>query len=243
MFQVLTNRRTVIDEIMDSPDIDEAEHGQALDGLRRINRISRTAHYIRRPIYDMAKGAGLDRISMLDIACGGGDVPIEVALGLRQNGIAVDLSLLDRSATAVNRASAAAARTGIGCQGLVTDILTHEPQVTADVVTNSLFLHHIREPGQVVGILRCMSQIAGRLVVISDLVRSRGGLVAAWAGCRVLSRSRIVHHDGPASVRAAWTLAEMTNFAAQAGMTGAQVHRCGPWRMLLTWAKPQRGTA
>ncbi len=114
---------------------------------------------------------------------------------------------------------------------------------SADVVTNSLFLHHIREPEQVVALLRRMAEIAGRMVVISDLVRSRIGLFGAWAGCRLLSRSKIVHHDGPASVRAAWTLQEIADFAAQAGMTGARIHRAKPWRMLLVWEKPEASAA
>jgi 2-polyprenyl-3-methyl-5-hydroxy-6-metoxy-1,4-benzoquinol methylase len=239
MLQVLSNRRAVTDEIMDSPDVEEAAHLQALDGLRRINRFSQTASQLRGPIMELTKRTGLRRISLLDIACGGGDVPIEVALGMQRCGIEVNLTLLDKSATAVQRASAAATRAGIACVGVRADVLDDLPAIKADVVTNSLFLHHLREPAQVVEMLRRMSAMAGRLVVISDLVRSRAGVVAAWAACRLLSSSKIVHHDGPASVRAAWTPAEMTDFAAQAGMTGARVDRCMPLRMLLVWGKPQ----
>jgi len=242
MLHVLTNRRFVTDEIMDSPDVEEAAHLQALAGLRRINRFSGTADKVRRPIVEFARRENLKHISILDIACGGGDVPIQAAVGLQRSGVGVELKLLDRSRTAVQTAAAAARNAGIVCEGIEADVLDL-PQIKADVVTNSLFLHHLREPEQVVGLLRRMKEIAGRMVVISDLVRSRMGLIGAWAGCRMLSRSRIVHHDGPASVRAAWTMAEISEFARRAGMGGARIERCRPWRMLLVWEKPQGGAA
>jgi hypothetical protein len=71
--------------------------------------------------------------------------------------------------------------------------------------------------------------------VISDLRRCSAGLIAAWIGSRVLSRSPIVHFDAPASVRAAWTLAELAEFASRARMRNVKVQRSWPWRMLLTW--------
>ncbi len=64
------------------------------------------------------------------------------------------------------------------------------------------------------------------------------GLAAAWLGCRLLSRSPIVHFDGPASVRAAWTIEELQSFAVAAQMDGAVVRACAPWRMLLVWKRP-----
>jgi hypothetical protein len=80
-----------------------------------------------------------------------------------------------------------------------------------------------------------MRSIARRLVVISDLRRCRTGVAAAWIGGRVLSRSPIVHFDAPASVRAAWTAVELADFSARAGMKRANIQRCWPWRLLLTW--------
>jgi 2-polyprenyl-3-methyl-5-hydroxy-6-metoxy-1,4-benzoquinol methylase len=238
MLHVLTNRRSVTDEIMDSPDVDELAHLQALEGLRRINRVSRTAGRMLQPILEFTRRSGLKRISILDVACGGGDVPIGLALEAQNHGLHVDLTLLDRSGTAIRQAATAAAQAGIQCRCIQTDALAESPSVKADVVTSSLFLHHVHQPRDVIEFLRRLSSVAERLLVISDLRRSRWGLAAAWAACRALSRSRIVHHDGPASVRAAWTVQEMSSFAQQAGLTGARIRRCAPWRMLLVWERP-----
>ena len=53
-----------------------------------------------------------------------------------------------------------------------------------------------------------MKAAARRLVLVSDLRRSATGYFFAWAGCRLLSRSRVFHVDGTRSVAAAFTPAE-----------------------------------
>lgn len=237
MIQALTNRRSVTAEIMDGPGIDEQAHLDALEGLRRINRLSRTPEQMLAPVAAMAKTAGLNHLSLLDIACGGGDVPVGLARQAQQLGIQIDLTLLDQSETALREASAKAKEAGIVCHAVQASALARLPLPHADVVTSSLFLHHLETSDQVIALMSAMRQAAGRMVVISDLRRSRRGLVAAWVGCRLLSRSAIVHHDGPASVRAAWTLDELHGFAFQAGMTGTNIALCWPCRMLLVWGK------
>ena len=79
------------------------------------------------------------------------------------------------------------------------DVLAESIPEGYDVVTCSLFLHHLDET-DAIGLLRKMADSAGRLVLVNDLIRSRMGYVLAWAGCRLLSRSPIVRHDGPVSV-------------------------------------------
>jgi len=241
MMWALKSRRAVTPEIMDQAGIGQAEHLQALRGLRRINSFSNTAEQMLAPIFAMARAEQLTRLRLLDVACGGGDVPIGIALAARQKGLEIDLTLLDRSLTAVNRAVEAARDVRITCQGIQGDVLDGLPNCSADVVTNSLFLHHVPEESQVVSLIRSMGELARRMVVISDLARSRAGYFAAVVGCRLLSRSWIVHHDGPASVRAAWTIEELADFASRAGMSNARVTPTWPRRMLLVWRRPGEG--
>jgi 2-polyprenyl-3-methyl-5-hydroxy-6-metoxy-1,4-benzoquinol methylase len=107
-----------------------------------------------------------------------------------------------------------------------------------EVVTNSLFLHHLTAR-QVVETLAAMKTRVrpGGILVVSDLRRAMMGYAVAWAGCRVLSRSALVHHDGPVSVRAAWSIAEMRSMAREAGLEGARITRAWPWRMMLVWER------
>ena len=235
MTPLFTNHRTVTPEIMDRPDIAEAAHLNALEGLRRINKASKAADRILAPILAMARRRNLDRISLLDIACGGGDVPIGIATRAKAAGLQIDLTLLDRSATALRGAAESAQLAHIPCRTVQADVSEPWPDLRADVITNSLFLHHLDEPARVIEFLAKAKQTARRQIVISDLRRSRLGYLIAWFGGRILSRSKIVHHDGPVSVRAAWTISEMSAFAAEAKLTGADIDPSFPWRMLLTW--------
>jgi 2-polyprenyl-3-methyl-5-hydroxy-6-metoxy-1,4-benzoquinol methylase len=106
-----------------------------------------------------------------------------------------------------------------------------------DVVSCSLFLHHLEE-GDAEVMLRAMASAAGRMVVASDLRRSRLGYILAWVSCRVLTRSPIVRVDGPLSVAAAFTIGEARDLAARAGLAGATVACRWPQRFLLVWNKP-----
>jgi 2-polyprenyl-3-methyl-5-hydroxy-6-metoxy-1,4-benzoquinol methylase len=233
MTVVWKNHRHVTPEIMDDPYVPAAPHVLALDGLRRINRSSHASYHLTKPIIAMAQRMNLNRLSILDIACGGGDVPIGVVTRARNVGIEIDLTLLDRSATALRYAAALADRVGIACQFVQSDCLAQLQPSQFDVVTNSLFLHHILEPIQVVNFLKNVRETAKRLVVINDLRRCRDARIGAWIGSRILSRSGIVHHDAPVSAQAAWTVQELAGFAAEAQLDGAAIKRLWPWWMLL----------
>jgi 2-polyprenyl-3-methyl-5-hydroxy-6-metoxy-1,4-benzoquinol methylase len=231
--------RQPIPELMDAPDLDAAAHRRALAGLRRINRASGAARRMAGPIIELARSEHLDRLSLLDIACGGADVPVRIALLARGAGIQIDLTLMDKSPTALAAAQERAARAGVPARCVAAEIPGGDVAAIGrlapfDVVTNSLFLHHLRGRA-VVDTLAQMKAWARRMVVVSDLRRSRMGLAIAWAGCRVLSRSRIVHHDGPASVQSAWTLGELAALATEAGMSAARIEPSWPWRMMLRW--------
>ena len=66
------------------------------------------------------------------------------------------------------------------------------------------------------------------MVLINDLRRAPLGYGLAWLGCRLLSMSQVVHVDGPLSVEAAFTLAEVRSLAAAAGMKDAFIGAAGP---------------
>jgi hypothetical protein len=100
----------------------------------------------------------------------------------------------------------------------------------------SLFLHHLDEP-QAVELLRRMSESARHLVLVNDLIRGRLGYALAWLGTRLLTRSRVVHVDGPLSVEGAFTRAEALELAERAGLHGATIVRRWPCRFLLTWQR------
>ena len=103
-----------------------------------------------------------------------------------------------------------------------------------DYVFCSLFLHHF-EDAAVVELLRAFARLARRGVIVTDL--ERHALAAAFlpATRRLFGWQHITLHDGPISVRAAFTACELRELARQAGLLRADVRRHLPWfRLSLT---------
>jgi hypothetical protein len=115
------------------------------------------------------------------------------------------------------------------------------PEKSFEVVMCNLFLHHFS--GELAGdLLRRLAAIASEAVLINDLAR---GLLP-YLFIRVaypFARSRITRHDGPASVRQAYTRQELRALAEAAGIREFAVHRLPLYRLGLTlWTKlPEAG--
>jgi hypothetical protein len=88
---------------------------------------------------------------------------------------------------------------------------------SADIVTSALTLHHL-EPDAAVASLREMAAAARRAVVVNDLLRTRLALGLVWLATRLLGCHPISRHDGPLSVRRAYSAAELTALARKAGI-------------------------
>jgi hypothetical protein len=92
----------------------------------------------------------------------------------------------------------------------------------ADIVTSALTLHHL-EPDAAAASLREMAAAARHAVVVNDLLRTRVALGLVWLATRLLRCHPISRHDGPLSVRRAYSAAELTTLAQKAGITTLRV--------------------
>ncbi|MFM7107311.1 MAG: methyltransferase domain-containing protein [Planctomycetaceae bacterium] len=232
-------------ELMDDPALAEAEHLHALSALAWINAVSRTAARLAegvRGLLSTEPGAAAPCV-VLDVACGGGDVTIDVARRLRRDsgsrgGVAI--VGIDVSGRAVVRAREAAAARGSDASFEVRDVLA-DGCPACDVAVSSLFLHHL-DDATACRLLRAMAAAARRGIVVSDLVRSRLGLCLAVVGTQLLSSSRVARVDGPLSVRAARTPAEYRRLCDDAGLSTATIRRVWPERVVIRWQRPPQET-
>lgn len=234
--------RIVIPELMDDPNLDRDEHRRALDGVRRVNLFSNTALTIAKTISNIARSLRVDSPSILDLGCGSGDVAFGVAMRLSQDR-AWHVEGWDMSATAIDYATELycnpEAERALRVRRPRTSLAYHRMNVfdestkTFDFVYCSLFLHHFNEQ-QAVRVLRKMHELARYAVIVDDLHRSRFGWWLAKIGVHLISRSPIVHFDGPQSVRAAFTDDEAKAIASKAGLQGVTVQRRWPARWLMT---------
>lgn len=220
-------------ELMDDPALDPAEHRRALAGLARLNAASGSASVLWPAIRELARLANRP-LRVLDLAAGAGDVPAELHRRAVREKLPVEFAGCDLSPVAVEVAS----RAGSPVRFFPLDVLTDPLPTGFDVFTCSLFLHHLDEP-DAVALLRKVRAANPKLLLVNDLRRSRFNYWAVWAASRLLSRSRVVHADGPLSIRGAFTVTEVRAMAAEAGLDGAGVRAKFPCRLLLEW----RGSA
>jgi len=148
--------------------------------------------------------------------------------------MALELHGCDVSDVAVRyaRSRSAGVRDGLTFSRL--DVLSDPLPRGYDLITTSLFLHHLADD-EAVSLLARMAEVAETTLFVQDLRRTWRGYALAFVALRLLSGSRVARADGPRSVRAAFTLDEARNIAERAGLTGARISACWPQRFLLRW--------
>jgi 2-polyprenyl-3-methyl-5-hydroxy-6-metoxy-1,4-benzoquinol methylase len=220
---------------MDDPALDPALHSVALKALGRINRLSRTLERVADAVQTRTGAASTGPVKILDIASGGGDLALGLSQFAKRRGLHWEVSGADISPYAVQHASQKARQAGLETRFFQLDAVNQPVPGDYDVVMCSLFLHHLSED-DAGKLLKNMATAAKRLVLIDDLIRSRSGYWLAWLGCRLLSRSYIVHHDGPVSVKSAFRLDEVAQLANTSGLLNHRIIKHWPERFMMTWS-------
>lgn len=170
--------------------------------------------------------------TLLDVASGSGDIPIAIARAARRAGFALSVTLTDRSPqiVAVARAQAAGAP-GVSVERQDALALPYAPGAF-DIALCTLALHHFA-PDAAVALLRSIARV-GRRVVVYDVARSPLAYAGVVALTRLARMDPMTCHDGPVSVRRAYTAAEALALARAAGLRHAQVRVRFPYRLALT---------
>jgi SAM-dependent methyltransferase len=222
---------------MDDPALDPVEHALALKGLQRINRFSRSVQILLQPILRLARThSSPEPLRILDLATGSGDLPVALSLAAARAGVRADIHAVDKSETAIRIAREHALARGAPVTFSTTDLFSDELPNDFDVVTCSLFLHHL-DPEPAVELLRKMGRAAKRAALVNDLERGHLGFALAYVGTRLLSSSHVVRIDGPRSVCGAYTRGEARTLAVAAGWRDCRVSGCWPCRFLLEWRR------
>lgn len=221
---------------MDARDADPALLARALDGLRRVHRLTGGVRLAAAPLRRAAAGRP-GRLRLLDVGAGGGGLGRAVARRVAGSG-AVRPVLADLHPGVLAEArERAAADGGPGSSGpepafvrLSAGALPFGAD-SFDVALSATTLHHL-ERAEAVACLRELDRVAGGRWVVTDLRRSRTALAAV----RLLSstlwrRNPYPRHDGPVSVRRAFTPEEVGAMLREARLEAARVDRRGPVRL------------
>ena len=229
-------QRVMEPEDIDDPALEKDQLFGALRGLTTINFLSASAASVWQPMVRLARERKQARLRILDVATGGGDIPLALWQKGKRAGLRLEILGVDISERALEFAARQCASCGSDVRFEQRDILRDGLPEGFDVIVSSLFLHHLTndQAGQ---LLAAAALATKNLVLINDLRRAQYGLTLAYFAGHILSSSPVVRVDAIRSVRAAFTMQEALAMAEAAGMRGATVRRRWPARYLLQWRK------
>ncbi|WP_370544852.1 class I SAM-dependent methyltransferase [Frigoribacterium sp. VKM Ac-2530] len=198
-------RDTGLRELMDDPDCDLGQLRRTYAVFPVVNGLVagwRRAYRERiRPLLSA------DRTStLLDLGSGGGDLARSLARWARRDGLRLAVTAVDPDRRAHDFASARPA------DGVVHRCASSGDLVEAgerfDVVVSNHVLHHLDDSSRA-AVLADSRALARRLVLHSDIRRSRAAYAGYWVGTLPLARTSFVRVDGLRSIRRSWTDAEL----------------------------------
>lgn len=224
--------RNVVPEQMDDPELKPSEHLKALSGLQRINAWTRNAALVWSQILPIALDNRQNCVRVLDVATGSADIPISLMKRSAVHEVKLEIDACDVSEMAIHFATERCATADVAVRLFRHDILLDEFTSEYDVVMCSQFLHHLCD-ADAFDALQKMKQAAKKRVIVVDLERGYANWLQVWFATRVLSRSKVVHFDGPQSVRAAFTVDEISRLAQQVGFASFEIKRKWPCRFVL----------
>lgn len=225
-------RRSPELEFIDTGDYTAAEYEDCIGELQLVNRWMGDAHTLKHTLLRDIAGAGLQRFSLLDVGAGSGELLRVAATWARETNRTmrgVGLELNERSASAILQES-------------------HDfPEITSvrgdalrlpfadadfDYVICSLFTHHFGNE-QVIQILREMSRVASRRIIVIDLHRHPIAYLLYTTLGKLVLKNRLIRHDGALSILRSFKSQELFELGKRAGLRNVWVSRHFPYRLAL----------
>lgn len=214
---------------MDDPACDPTDLEQALDALSVTNRWFGGLAAIRKPIGRALADRVPGPLDLLDVGTGGADIPRALEGWLRPRGWQPRFCLTDSHATTLGLARGRAP--GARFVRLAAPLLPFADDAF-DIALSGTMLHHL-ETAAAAEFLRELDRVSRLGWVVSDLRRGALGRCAVNILAATLwHRNPLPRQDGPASMRRAFTLAEIGAMLRNAGPRDAVARGAGPFRWI-----------
>lgn len=218
--------RIVAAEFLDSPHLPAGELSESLRDLERLNRwFGGTRAVLTELSRLIASRALRERVTVLDTGAGGADIPRAIVRWARRRQIRIEITACDVHQQ-ILLCAAKSCREFPEIRFVHGDVLELPfAPGSFDLAICTLTAHHLNAD-EVTRLFRKLDETARRGFVISDLVRSRAAHAGVWLATHLLSRNRLIRHDGPLSVRRAYTVGELNELARAAGLSDLRfIHR------------------
>jgi len=211
-------------ELLDSDAGTEREIAGSLRDLQMFNEwfggVRTTEKLVRRAL---AESRG-QSASLLEVAAGAGFVPAKIRERLSPQ-LDLTVTVLDRARSHLNGSGRAVAGDALALPFADSSF---------DLVSCNLFVHHLA-PDELQRFAREALRVCRVAFLVNDVVRSPIHLALTYAGFP-LYRSRITRNDAPASVRQAYTPAELSELLQPLTARPVQISRHYLYRMgIIAW--------
>lgn len=231
------------EEMIDSPDQPLGDVDAAMADLARVNLYFGGVDAVVRNVAALIPcpspsrgtsecGRGLRRVRILDIGTGSGDIPRALVRWARTSGIDIDVVAVDNLCgmlqIARDRTDPSDPIRFLQADALA---LPFAPN-SFDIATCGLMLHHLGVDAAA-RVVAQMDALSTRGFVVTDLRRDRLSLALVRAGLALLRAHPITRHDGPASVRRAFTRREYEKIVALSGVRGVRMTSSWYYRVVL----------
>ena len=164
--------------------------------------------------------------TLLDIGCGGGDVPVMLSRWAARDGLRLEITAIDPDPRASRFAAERHQAAGVTFRQATAAQLASEG-LSFDLVVSNHVLHHLAEDDLPVFLAESARLCHGR-VIHNDLRRSPAAYALFFAGSWPFTGSYI-RQDGLTSIRRSYTAAELR----AAAPPGWRLNRHVPFRNLL----------
>jgi ubiquinone/menaquinone biosynthesis C-methylase UbiE len=212
-------------ELLDNDAGTPAEIAASLRDLQHINQwfggVTSTEYLLRNAM----NKASLSRSDVLEVAAGTGYSIRQAAERMRVDGLEIRVTALDRQASHMGEQD--------GVTKVVGDALNLPfSDNSFDFVFCNLFLHHL-SPVDVIRFIDGTLRVCRHALLVNDLRRGATHLGLVYLGLP-LFRSRITWNDAPASVRQAYTPAELTEMITKSRASKSEITNRFLYRMAAT---------
>ena len=224
----LAERDRDLRELMDDPACDPEALRRTYGQFGLVN--AAVAGWRRRYRRNLRPLLSAERATtLLDVGCGAGDIARALARWAARDGRRLDVTAVDPDprayAYAVERGGAGPTVSFRCCSSA--DLVAEGRRF--DVVVSNHVLHHLDE-AELAALLADSAVLARRLVLHSDLTRSRVAYAAYGLLSRAAGRRSFLRIDGMRSLRRSYRPAELAELVP----AGWQVRPAFPFRLLLT---------
>ena len=220
-------------ERIDTGDYTPAEYATFLREIAFINRYFGDRRALKKTLLCEIEREDLREFNILDVGCGSGELLRMIAEFAAKSGrkaslTGIDLNPISSSTThiqSINFAEIASVQGDAFQLPFADDAF--------DYAISSLFFHHLTDE-QIPDVLKEMSRVARRGILVIDLHRDPVAYVGYKILCTVFRISPLVRHDGSLSIKKGFRSAELVDLAVRAGLNKSNSEHISPGRVVLS---------